>query len=520
MLCIMGSLAIGAVGTVSLNPAATAGAASAAPSPLTGVIQPKGPAQLAPSLSFTTSLPPDPSSNYMQALNSCPSFDGVQADLSTSCETTLISDLDYARATYDGNSTPYQVPTGFWSMQPDQQLLILANQDRISYGEAPILGVNTQLDAAALAGAQAGQDPIGPSSVASAAIDAWGSDLAVGTANAVQAYLLWMYVDGYGSPNVDCTSPSASGCWGHRHVILWPFGGDQQLYMGAAQTVTSSGLAGGTTLLAQTMLVADASTAISTSFTWQQAEQMLPAPVSQTSTETTDTLNANQSMRNGQELIAGQFRLIMQDDGNLVEYITEPNHQSYALWASGTWGNSGDYVIMQDDGNLVIYGSSGMPLWSSGTWGNPGASLALFDNGDVLVSSPTKMLWGFGQGPASGSLPTPVAGSTSIQAGQGLFDGQNTQAGSYVFDMQNDGNLVVYTSSGRPLWSSGTWGNAGDWTVMQSDGNLVVYNAHGSPLWSTGTSGNPGSYAAMQSDSNLVVYGPSGPLWSWWTGRI
>jgi hypothetical protein len=30
----------------------------------------------------------------------------------------------------------------------------------------------------------------------------------------------WMYDDGYGSDNVDCTTSSAAGCWAHRDIIL------------------------------------------------------------------------------------------------------------------------------------------------------------------------------------------------------------------------------------------------------------------------------------------------------------
>jgi hypothetical protein len=49
---------------------------------------------------------------------------------------------------------------------------------------------------------------------------------------------------------------------------------------------------------------------------------------------------------------------------------------------------------------------------------------------------------------------------------------------------------------------------------MQGDGNLVLYDTASKPLWSSGTYGHPGAYAAMQDDCHLVVYGPAGaPLW-------
>ena len=52
--------------------------------------------------------------------------------------------------------------------------------------------------------------------------------------------------------------------------------------------------------------------------------------------------------------------------------------------------------------------------------------------------------------------------------------------------MQNDGNLVLYTSTGA-IWSSGTAGIASPELDMQSDGNLVVYSGHTSS-WNIGVS--------------------------------
>lgn len=52
--------------------------------------------------------------------------------------------------------------------------------------------------------------------------------------------------------------------------------------------------------------------------------------------------------------------------------------------------------------------------------------------------------------------------------------------------MQCDGNLVLYTSSNRPLWQSGTAGHPEAILAAQSDGNIVIYG-NGVPLWHTGT---------------------------------
>jgi hypothetical protein len=47
------------------------------------------------------------------------------------------------------------------------------------------------------------------------------------------ANYFWMYDDGPGSPNADCTPSNQSGCWGHRDNILG-FGRATALAMGVA----------------------------------------------------------------------------------------------------------------------------------------------------------------------------------------------------------------------------------------------------------------------------------------------
>lgn len=60
------------------------------------------------------------------------------------------------------------------------------------------------------------------------------------------------------------------------------------------------------------------------------------------------------------------YRLILQDDGNLVLYNSE-NTPSFCTGTSGS--GSGDFLAMQTDGNLVLYNSSDTALWDSGTQG-------------------------------------------------------------------------------------------------------------------------------------------------------
>jgi hypothetical protein len=85
-----------------------------------------------------------------------------------------------------------------------------------------------------------------------------------------------------------------------------------------------------------------------------------------------------------------------------------------------------------------------------------------------------------------------------------------SQNGAYTMVTQTDGNYVMYDSSGKPRWATGTTGRGtGPYkTVMQSDGNLVLYDSNGAALWSSKTAGvgKPPYRLIMQNDGNLVIY--------------
>ncbi len=114
---------------------------------------------------------------------------------------------------------------------------------------------------------------------------------------------------------------------------------------------------------------------------------------SQTYTDLGSVLGTNQYMHTYDFLASpnGQYTLVMQSDGNLVEY----NRSSQALWASGTTGNPNDMAVMQSDGNFVIYSSSNRPLWASGTGDHPAAAyrLNLQDDANLVVYGPSGALW-------------------------------------------------------------------------------------------------------------------------------
>ncbi|HEX8086964.1 MAG TPA: hypothetical protein VF529_21960 [Solirubrobacteraceae bacterium] len=82
----------------------------------------------------------------------------------------------------------------------------------------------------------------------------------------------------------------------------------------------------------------------------------------------------------------GRFRLVMQLDGNLVEY--GPNG---AVWASGTY-SPGARAVMQLDGNLVIYASGGGAIWSTHTFAGD-STLVVQNDGNLVIYGPNGPVW-------------------------------------------------------------------------------------------------------------------------------
>ena len=114
----------------------------------------------------------------------------------------------------------------------------------------------------------------------------------------------------------------------------------------------------------------------------------------------------------------GAFRLVLQDDGNLVLYVIDdmripPDAASVlfhaeqnlglwyhdALWFAGTHVGTGDagtgaYCAMESDGNFVVYDDEGKPCFQTGTKGHPGAFLRCQDDGNLVIyTRDNKPIW-------------------------------------------------------------------------------------------------------------------------------
>jgi cell wall-associated NlpC family hydrolase len=110
------------------------------------------------------------------------------------------------------------------------------------------------------------------------------------------------------------------------------------------------------------------------------------------------------------------YRLVMQPDGNLVEY-----GPSGALWATYT-SAGGTYLVNQPDGNLVMYRPDGGVAWASRTNGQGATTLVVQDDGNVVA---------YGANP---TWATYTAGGVSKMAASGAVAFARNQLGkSYVW---------------------------------------------------------------------------------------
>jgi len=106
-----------------------------------------------------------------------------------------------------------------------------------------------------------------------------------------------------------------------------------------------------------------------------------------------------------------------------------------------------------------------------------------------------------------------------LQGGDKLYAGELIYSKSKMFYLtyQQDGNLVMYRTGGKALWSTSTHGKGGHYLSMQSDGNLVIYKENGGVVWALtyeDYSRKSGAKLYLQDDSNLVMYSGNDALWS------
>jgi len=193
---------------VTTAPPAPAPAKKTAPPPPVHTAPASSPPHaLLPPANPPVSIPPNP--NFLAACSA------TNYDDSSGCVSTTLAAIAHGRS---AEGVPAMtLPSNWGALNPPEQLYVVTNLERTARGLPALSSMASVLDQAAAEGASAGEDPSPP---AGFPFSQWGANWAGGVGNPLEADYYWMYDDGPGSNNADCTAGNSGGCWGHRDMIL------------------------------------------------------------------------------------------------------------------------------------------------------------------------------------------------------------------------------------------------------------------------------------------------------------
>ncbi len=158
----------------------------------------------------------DPPANIAPSPNFLSDCAGTAYDNSSGCENATLAAIDNAR---NQEGLPGMVlPTDWAQLTPAQQLFVSTNLERTVRGAATPVGDGHR----ARPGLAVRRRPKLRSRRAPAGFPwtSWGGNWAGAVGSPLEAIYFWMYDDGPGSYNLDCTPSDSAGCWGHRNNIL------------------------------------------------------------------------------------------------------------------------------------------------------------------------------------------------------------------------------------------------------------------------------------------------------------
>ena len=249
-------------------------------------------------------------------------------------------------------------------------------------------------------------------------------------------------------------------------------------------------------------------------------------------------LTAGDTLVPGQSLVSptGQFRLVLQPDGNLVEIESGKG----PVWASGTQGDN--RVVLDASGDLIVHrasgedASAGPTQWSTAT-DVSGARLVVQDDGNLVLYAGTTAVWSRGDDERTRAAAADVASTSvtvapgddyphknAVACGSGIYcelgakysvrgfayrnctdfvawkiglrwnqiaDGRNGHAVGWKQGWIERGRSVGTTPKVGSVawWSRGSYGHVAYVVAVNPDGSAVVeqYNAGGGGEFSTQT---------------------------------
>ena len=131
-----------------------------------------------------------------------------------SSDASCVNDINGDRAAQE-NLVPLALPSNWSKLTQAEQIFVWTNLERTSRGEAAIPNLVNTYNAAVQAGVANDTDP----SLANLPGHS-GAVWAGAFPTTLGAMYGWLYDDGPGGANLDCTTATAKGCWGHRDNLL------------------------------------------------------------------------------------------------------------------------------------------------------------------------------------------------------------------------------------------------------------------------------------------------------------
>lgn len=180
-------------------------------------------------------------------------------------------------------------------------------------------------------------------------------------------------------------------------------------------------------------------------------------------------------------------------------------------WDGDTKAQKTSWLVMPDGRRHWVADISNYNCWRALSAGDKGPQPSSILDGVIPDSGQTAWC------PAI----TPPSSRSTMWAGQSLKVNMDlwSSDGRYRLLLQGDRNLVLYGPSGA-VWATNRY--TGDFVIMQTDCNLVGYNLWSQAAWNSGTGGLGGGCAlVVQNDGNLVIYASGGrPVWDRYRGRL
>jgi len=492
----------------------------AAPSLAAGILPPSNPSANIPAPSSFDSTGPCTVVPGGYSCPQAPCFQGVVPNLqqafttlqeNSACTSAALSAIDSARA---GEGVgPMELPSNWASLSVPEQVFVATNLERVDRGVPALVGLAGELDSDAQAGAAAGEDPALAQSYGSINSSASGAIWAGGQLNPLLADYDWMYADGYSDTqggNIDCTSPSATGCWGHRDIMLGAYTGTtcSTCVMGAGYATTA---ADGYHLSYTGVFVKPHTPVTNFVFTWAQERALLPgAPASNSSSAAASpapTASIAPSAPAGTSSGSGTVRVA----GSLGAPTGMVGIQSTS--------DAGGYWITDSSGSVHSFGDA-----ASATGSLPATvgAAATPDGKGWWLASADGAVTDLGDAPslgsaADGALAHPIVGISATPDGGGYWL-VASDGGIFSF-----GDAAFYGSTGAEHLNSPIVGMAASpdghgYRLVASDGGIfsfgdaAFYGSTGaehlnSPIVGMAATPNGGGYWLLGADGGIFSFG-------------